>query len=232
MDAEEVKRMARMPTGRKSRSVVAGVLLIVLGIWGGLAHFVGPYFHYAYTPDTAWHVSMARVWLEIVPAAAVVVGGALVVVSTGRLRAAGGAFLAMLAGGWFIVGRAVSEIWPRLGTAGVPAGTSPRRMAVEELGLFTGLGVVMVVCAALVLGRALTTVTPAVTGQEADEQAEEDEEEEAEVEEEAEADEEAGTRTGRAWARDFRSPGAASVGPGPRYPGGGQSPGSSLSRMT
>jgi hypothetical protein len=208
---------------RKSRSVVAGVLLIVLGVWGGLAHFVGPYFHYAYTPDTAWHVTMARVWLEIVPAAAVVVGGGLVMVSTSRLLAAGGAILAMLAGGWFVVGRAVSEIWPRLGTAGVPAGTSPTRMAAEELGLFTGLGVVIVVCATLVLARALTTVTLAGTSEEAEE----------EVEEEAaeEADEEAGTMTGSVLAKDFGQP-RASVGPGPRYYGSGQSPGSSMSRMT
>jgi hypothetical protein len=206
--------------------MVAGVLLIVLGVWGGLAHFVGPYFHYAYTPDTAWHVTMARVWLEIAPAAAAVAGGALVLLSTGRLLAAGGALLAMLAGGWFIVGRAVSEIWPRIGTAGVPAGTSPARMAAEELGLFTGLGVVIAVCAALVLGRALTTVTPGGTGQEADEEAEEEEEAYEE-----EADEEAGTLTGRVVARDFGPPGAVSADPGPRHSGGGQPPGSSLSRM-
>lgn len=206
--------MAGMSTVRRSRSVVAGGLLIVLGVWGGLAHFVGPYFHYAYTPDTAWHVTMARLWLEIVPAAAAVAGGALVLVSAGRLRAAGGAILAMLAGGWFVVGRAVSEIWPGLGTAGVPAGTSPTRMATEELGLFTGLGVVILVCAALVLGRALTE-----TGQEADEEAEEEEPEEEEPEEEA------GTMTRRVLAKDFGPPRAVSAGPGTRYSGGGQSPG-------
>ena len=201
--------------------MVAGGLLIVLGVWGGLAHFVGPYFHYAYTPDTAWHVTMARVWLEIAPAAAAVAGGALVLLGTGRLLAAGGAILAMLAGGWFIVGRAVSEIWPGIGTAGVPAGTSPARMAAEELGLFTGLGVVIVVCATLVLGRALTTVTLAGTDEEAEEETYEEEDEA-----EAEADDEAGTVTGRVLARDFGPPRAASAGPAPRYSGGGQSPGS------
>jgi hypothetical protein len=212
--------MAGMPAARKSRSVVAGGLLIVLGVWGGLAHFVGPYFHYAYSPDTAWHVTMARVWLEIAPAAAAVAGGALVMVGTGRLLAAGGAILAMLAGGWFIVGRAVSEIWPGIGTAGVPAGTSPARMAAEELGLFTGLGVVIVVSATLVLGRALRTVTLAGT----DEEAEEEVYEEEAYEEEA--DEEAGTVTGRVLATDFGPPRVASAGPAPRYSGGGQSPGS------
>jgi hypothetical protein len=211
MDAEEVGSMAGMSTIRKRRSVVTGGLLILLGVWGGLAHFVGPYFHYAYTPDTAWHVTVARLWLEIVPAAAAVVGGALVLVSTGRLLAASGAILAMLAGGWFVVGRAVSEIWPRLGTAGVPAGTSPTRMATEELGLFTGLGMVIVVCAALVLGRASATVTQAGTGLEADEE---------------EADEEAGTPTGSVLAEDFGPRRIVSVSPGLRDSGGGQWPGS------
>src|SRR5579864_9101284 len=150
--------------------IVTGVLLILLGAWGGLAHFVGPYFHYAYTSDTAWHVTVARVWLEIVPAAAAVVGGALVLVSAGRLLAVSGAILAMLAGGWFVVGRAVNEIWPHLGTPGVPAGTSPTRMAAEELGLFTGLGLVIVLCAALALGRASASVTLAGTGPEAGEE--------------------------------------------------------------
>jgi hypothetical protein len=218
--------MAGMSTIRKGRSVVAGVLLIVLGVWGGLAHFVGPYFHYAYTPDTAWHVSMARVWLEIVPAAAAVVGGGLVMVSTSRLLAAGGAILAILAGGWFVVGRAVSEIWPRLGTAGAPAGTSPARMAAEELGLFTGLGVVIVVCATLVLSRALTTATPADTSEEAEEEAGEEEEADEET------GEEAGTLSGRVWAKNLAPPGTVSAGPGPHYSGGGRSPSSSLSRMT
>jgi hypothetical protein len=216
-----------MSTVRKGRSLVAGVLLIVLGVWGGLAHFVGPYFHYAYTPDTVWHVTMARVWLEIVPAAAAVVGGGLVMVSTGRLLAAGGAILAILAGGWFVIGRAVSEIWPRLGTAGVPAGTSPARMAAEELGLFTGLGVVILVCATLVLSRALTTATPAGTGEEAEEEAGEEEEEADE-----ETGEETGTLSGRVWAKNLAPPGAVSTGPGPHFSGGGQSPSSSLSRMT
>lgn len=180
--------------------MVTGVLLILLGVWGGLAHFVGPYFHYAYTSDTAWHVTVARVWLEIVPAAAAVAGGALVLVTTRRLLSAGGAILTMLAGGWFVVGRPASTIWPRIGTVGVPAGTSPARMAAEELGMFTGLGLAIALCAALVLGRALTSATQAGTAPEADEDAKE-EETEAEAEEETAA--EAGTLADRVVTDDF-----------------------------
>jgi hypothetical protein len=180
--------------------MVTGGLLILLGVWGGLAHFVGPYFHYAYTSDTAWHVTVARVWLEIVPAAAAVAGGALVLVTARRLLCAGGAILTMLAGGWFVVGRAASTIWPRIGTVGVPAGTSPARMAAEELGMFTGLGLAIALCAALVLGRALTSATPAGTGPQAGEEAKE---EETEAEAGEETAEEAWTPAGRVVTEDF-----------------------------
>jgi hypothetical protein len=180
--------------------IVTGVLLILLGAWGGLAHFVGPYFHYAYTSDTAWHVTAARVWLEIVPAAAAVAGGALVLVTTRRLLSVGGAILTMLAGGWLVVGRAASEIWRGVGTVGVPAGTSPARMASEELGMFTGLGLVIALCAALVLGRALTSASQAVTGPDAVKDAKE---KEGGQEAEEETDEEAGALVGPVLTEDF-----------------------------
>src|SRR5215470_3175839 len=151
--------MATTPTTRKSRSIVTGVLLILLGVWGGLAPFVGPYFHFAYTPDTPWHYTHARLWLEVAPAAAAVVGGMLVLASPGWLLAATGAILAVLAGGWFVVGTVVNAIWHRLGTPGVPVGTSPKRIVAEQLGLFTGLGLLIVLCAAVALGRAAATAS-------------------------------------------------------------------------
>jgi len=43
--------MLRIP---RSRGTFSGVLLVLLGAWGGLIAFIGPYFHYAYTPDSAW----------------------------------------------------------------------------------------------------------------------------------------------------------------------------------
>jgi hypothetical protein len=172
-------------TIRKRRSIVTGVLLILLGVWGGLAPFVGPYFHYAYTPVTAWHFTQARLWLEILPAGAAVLGGALVLASTSRLLAAYGGILAMLGGGWFAVGTVVNAIWTRLGTPGVPAGTSPTRIVLEKLGLFTGLGLVIVFCAALAIGRASATASQ--TGPEADPDAD------------AEAGTEAETVAGKFW---------------------------------
>src|SRR6266571_8499101 len=165
-------RMARIP---RSRGAVSGVLLILLGAWGGLVPFIGPYFGYAYTPDTASHCTQAGLWLEILPGAAAVFGGMLVAVSARRLRAGGGAILAALGGVWFVAGRAANMVWPHLGVPGAPAGTSVRRVLLEEFGFFTGLGVVIVFFAALALGGcAVVGVKDAALAERASEAAQDD----------------------------------------------------------
>jgi hypothetical protein len=130
------------------------VLLVLLGIWGGLIAFVGPYFHYAYTPDRAWTYTTGRLWLEILPAAAVIVGGLIVSSTASRPVAIFGAWLAALSGAWFVVGATLSTLWTAggAGAAGSPVGGTLTR-AVEQIGFFTGLGVVIVFLAAVALGR-------------------------------------------------------------------------------
>jgi hypothetical protein len=139
----------------RSRGAVSGLLLVLLGLWGALIPLVGPYFHYAYTPDTAWTFTAGRAWLEIVPGAAVLVGGVLLLVSASRPAAMFGAGLAAAGGAWFALGTVLSPIWPAAATlnAGSPAGTTMLLRQLEHLGFFTGLGVVIVFVAALALGR-------------------------------------------------------------------------------
>ena len=96
--------MAGMLQMRRSRGAASGFLLVLLGLWGALIPFIGPYFHYAYTPDTAWTYNTARLWLEILPGAAVFLGGILLIVATGRHVALFGAVLAAAAGAWFALG--------------------------------------------------------------------------------------------------------------------------------
>jgi hypothetical protein len=142
--------MLRVP---RSRGVLSGFLLLLLGVWGGLIAFVGPYFHYAYTPDHAWAYTTGRLWLEILPGIATALGGVIVLVSANRAVAAFGAWLAALGGAWFAVGR-IFAAWPaaHIPQAGVPTG-SPFIQTVEQIGFFTGLGVVIVFIAAFALGR-------------------------------------------------------------------------------
>ena len=138
----------------RSRGALSGLLLILLGAWGALIPFIGPYFHYAYTPDKAWSYTTGRLWLEILPGVAAVVGGFIVLASARRPLALLGAFVAVLGGAWFVVGNLVSSLWNKgVPAAGVPVGTNIDRLAQEELGFFIGLGVLIVFFAALALGR-------------------------------------------------------------------------------
>jgi len=137
---------------RRSRGALSGLLLILLGIWGALIPFVGPYFHYAYSPDHTWDATAGRTWLEVLPGAVTLAGGVVVLISRFRPLAVFGAWLAAVGGAWFAVGGLVAHRWPSLGAAGGPVGGSTR-MLLEQLGFFTGLGVVIVFLAALALGR-------------------------------------------------------------------------------
>jgi hypothetical protein len=146
--------MAGMLQMRRSRGAFSGFLLILLGLWGALIPFVGPYFHFAYTPDTAWTYNTARLWLEILPGVAVFLGGFLLMVATGRHIAVFGALLAAAAGGWFTLGTVLSPLWNNHVTmGGSPASSTQYMRIMEQLGFFTALGLVIVFIAAAALGR-------------------------------------------------------------------------------
>ena len=146
--------MAGMLQMRRSRGAFSGFLLILLGLWGALIPFVGPYFHFAYTPDTAWTYSTARLWLEILPGAAVFLGGFLLMIATGRHIALFGALLAAAAGAWFALGPVLSPLWNNHVTmGGSPASSTQYMRIMEQLGFFTALGLVIVFIAAAALGR-------------------------------------------------------------------------------
>ncbi len=39
-------------------------MLVVLGVWGGLIPFIGPYFGYAFGSHATWHWTANRLWLD------------------------------------------------------------------------------------------------------------------------------------------------------------------------
>jgi hypothetical protein len=142
---------------KRSHGILGGALLALLGIWGALIPFIGPYFHYAYTPDKAWTYNTGRLWLEILPGAAALLGGLLLMGSAGRHIKLFGAFLGIVAGAWFAVGNVLAPLWTTANPAGLPAGATTLMRAMEQIGFFTGLGVAIVLVAAAAAGR-LTAV--------------------------------------------------------------------------
>lgn len=144
-----------------SRGRFLGILLMLLGGWGALIPFIGPYIGYAYTPDKMWVYTTGRFWLSLVPGAVVAFGG-LLVLATNRV-AAMGAFVAALGGVWFVVGQPVAAF--ALAGRGISPGSPvPGHNAffgvatmrfLEQLGFFWGLGVVIVFFAAVALGEVI-----------------------------------------------------------------------------
>jgi hypothetical protein len=144
----------------RSRGSVCGVLLILLGLWGGLAPFVGPYFHFGLTPDTPWHYDSGRLIYSAIPGAAALIGGVLVVASRNRAVGIIGGVLGVLGGAWFVLGLGIvtdvlyRQISP--GSTIVPSGVSYSLRAdylATTISLFTGLGVLILAAGAIAIGR-------------------------------------------------------------------------------
>jgi len=149
--------MAGMLQMRRSRGAFSGFVLMLLGLWGALIPFIGPYFHYSYTPDTAWVYTSARLYLEIMPGAAVFLGGFFLMIATGRHTAIFGALLAAASGAWFTLGTMLSPLWNNHVTlGGVPAADTVFRRIMEQLGFFSALGVVILFFSCAALGRVLS----------------------------------------------------------------------------
>jgi len=140
----------------RSTGAVSGLLIVLLGIWGGIIPFVGPYFNYAFGSTATWHYTTDRLWLDILPAVAVVAGGLILVQAGHRVSGVLGGWLALSGGGWFIVGPAVSRVWEHGGTPiGAPL-YGPTRQMLELVGYFYGVGALVVGLSAFALGRYVT----------------------------------------------------------------------------
>src|SRR5262249_28846670 len=129
-----------------------GLLLVVLGVWGGLVPFIGHYFHFALGPDKAWTWTTARLYLDVLPGVATVLGG-LILMGTGpRASARLGALLALAGGIWFAIRPEVSQLWHAGGAQGAGHGSAHIQM-LEMLTYHTGLGVVIAALAGYAFPR-------------------------------------------------------------------------------
>jgi hypothetical protein len=143
------------PRGRlrtaRSRGAVTGLLLLALGVWGALVPFVGPHWHFGFTPDTTWTWTAARFWLEVLPGAATAVAGLVVMVSANRVLAQLATWVALAAGLWFVVGPLIIGLFSAT-FVGTPVGGSTR-VAAEQIAMFYGLGAVISALASFASGR-------------------------------------------------------------------------------
>lgn len=138
----------------RSKGLPAGLLLVPLGIWGAIVPFVGPYFGYGIGHTGTWYFTYGRLWLDVLPGVAVLLGGLALIVSRNRAVASAGAWLALAGGIWFVVGAAISRLWTVSGlpAAGLVTGSVGHQVALS-MGYFAGLGAVVSVLAGIAAGR-------------------------------------------------------------------------------
>jgi len=127
-------------------------VILMLGAWGALIPFVGPYFDYQIGSGDTWSWTINRLWLDVLPGAAAIVGGLLLVVGGTRASTRSGGWLALAGGICFVIGPTMSMLWEdgRLGT-GAAAGSNGVRV-LEWLGFFFGTGVLIAAFAGYAIG--------------------------------------------------------------------------------
>jgi hypothetical protein len=136
----------------RTRGALSGVLLVLLGAWGALIAFIGPYFNYSYRSDNTWVWTSQRGWLEVLPGAVTVLGGLILLMSGSRIGASVGAWLGVAGGVWFVIGRSLSDVL-NIGSVGQPTAASQGARAAAELGYFDALGAAIILVAGFALGR-------------------------------------------------------------------------------
>jgi len=143
---------------QRSRGATSGFLLVLLGIWGAIIPFIGPYFGYAFGVTTPWFFTYDRLWLSVLPGIAVFLGGLILGPSANRASGGLGAWLALIGGIWFIVGPVISQLW-QVGGPGAPIGAPAGAQGLqilEQIGYFYGLGALITALAGIALGRMMT----------------------------------------------------------------------------
>jgi len=128
----------------------AGFLILIMGIWGGVIPFVGPYFHFTLGPDKSWTWTSGRFWLDVLPGIVAALGGLMLVSAGPRVSGKLGALLALAAGIWFAIGPDVSLLWNSAGAQGAAHGSKSVRV-LETLSYHTALGAVMAAIAGYAL---------------------------------------------------------------------------------
>jgi hypothetical protein len=147
---------------RLAGTKIIGVLVIAVSAWGGLVPYVGPTFDFDMgSTTTAWAWTQSHWTLHLVPAVVGIAGGLMLLLPHSRATRRAGAVLALVAGGWFVLGPTLAPLWQHGGvtTSGSDGVTGSRTERVlEGVGYHNGTGVALMLLAAL--GLWLLAATP------------------------------------------------------------------------
>jgi hypothetical protein len=145
-------RPRALPVG----AVGVGVLAALVGAWGAISVFVGPYFGYEPTSTSTWDWTTQNWFLHLLPGAVAFVAGLMIASITPSRRAQGGSssvglasLLVIAAGAWFVIGPA---LWPTFASsAPFASGTSAGTAFLNQLGSSLGPGLLLAVLGGMAL---------------------------------------------------------------------------------
>jgi hypothetical protein len=135
-----------------------GLLSALVGAWGGICVFVGPYFGYRPTSATTWQWTTNNWLLHLLPGAVAFAAGLMILSVTPARRAAAvtsgsllglAALLLIASGAWFVIGPA---LWPTFQSSPAFAtGTTAWTSFWNQLGANLGPGVLLAVFGGMAL---------------------------------------------------------------------------------
>ncbi len=158
------REATRVLRGRRSAALgTAGLLLLVIGAWGGIVPFVGPLFGFSATGTPAWEWNLSHALLGVLPGAVACVAGLTLViprVSTVGWRRLGltiAGLVTIASGAWFVVGPVA---WPVLASGPYFVPADPLTELRYQLGYSLGPGLIITACGAFALGWAVRHRSP------------------------------------------------------------------------
>lgn len=139
----------------RTRGALSGIVLIVLGAWAAIVPFIAPYLDFGVppAPSDAWHWTIDRLWLEVLPGGAAVLGGLLLLGSASRSATLFGAWLAALGGAWLIVGITLTDVFDFTEVSAVDPARTDGTRDLQALFYFYGIGGAILLVAGTALGR-------------------------------------------------------------------------------
>ncbi|MGB2951937.1 MAG: hypothetical protein WBB74_00935 [Gaiellaceae bacterium] len=128
-----------------------GLMILLLGVWGGIVPYVGPDFDYP-RGASAWQWTSTAWQLNLTAGALAVVGGLILAGAIFRAGAALGALASIVAGAWFVLGPVFTPVWHGGTTLGTLANGSTWMKVWVPLGYHYGTGLLIATFGALALG--------------------------------------------------------------------------------
>jgi hypothetical protein len=152
------ERAAVSWTHHPLRAAGTGLLIVLLAAWAGVAVFIGPSFGYRPTSAASWQWTTTNWLLHLLPGAAGVLGGLLILGRAPTLRARGavwfGVLLVVAAGAWLVIGPVT---WPLFESGPPFIQASPWRDFLNQVGANLGPGVLLAVFGGVALKAGAAT---------------------------------------------------------------------------